>query len=186
MTDEIMELMKKKGTYYVPTIVAGVTVSEMAKDSTYFPAMVRPKAARIGPQIEGTFARAYKAGVKIAFGTDSGVSPHGENAREFELMVKCGMPPMKAIQSATLEAAKLSAHRRPPGHRGEGQGRGPGRRCGQSAGRHLAHAGRALRDEGGRRLQGERQAGRPPLTGHSACDGSLVSFGLRARASATV
>jgi imidazolonepropionase-like amidohydrolase len=107
MTDEIMQLMKKKGTYYVPTILAGVTVSEMAKDSTFLPAMVRPKAARIGPQIEGTFARAYKAGVKIAFGTDSGVSPHGQNAREFELMVKCGMPPMKAIQAATIEAAKL-------------------------------------------------------------------------------
>ena len=72
-----------------------------------FPEIVRPKAAKIGPVIEGTFARAYKAGVKIAFGTDSGVSPHGDNAREFELMVATGMPPMKAIQSATMEGAKL-------------------------------------------------------------------------------
>jgi len=61
----------------------------------------------VGPQIEKTFARAYKAGVKIAFGTDSGVSPHGENAREFIYMVEAGMPPMKAIQSATRVAAEL-------------------------------------------------------------------------------
>ncbi len=54
-----------------------------------------------------TFAKGYKAGVKIAFGTDSGVSPHGENAREFVLMVEGGMPPMKAIQSATIEGARL-------------------------------------------------------------------------------
>ncbi len=54
-----------------------------------------------------TFAKGYKAGVKIAFGTDSGVSPHGENAREFLLMVEGGMPPMKAIQSATIEGARL-------------------------------------------------------------------------------
>jgi imidazolonepropionase-like amidohydrolase len=68
---------------------------------------VRPKAAEIGPAIRATFRKAYAAGVKIAFGTDSGVSPHGENAREFELMVEGGMPPMEAIQSATLQAARL-------------------------------------------------------------------------------
>ena len=107
MTDEIMKLMKKNGTYYVPTIVAGVTVMEKAEEKDFLPEIVRPKAARIGPQIKGTFTRAYRSGVKIAFGTDSGVSPHGENAREFELMVECGMPPMTAIQSATIEAAKL-------------------------------------------------------------------------------
>jgi len=107
MTDEIMQLMKKRGTYYVPTMLAGVFVAEKAKEEDYFPAIVRPKAAAIGPQIHDTFARAYKAGVKIAFGTDSGVSPHGENAREFALMVEAGMPPMKAIQAATMEGARL-------------------------------------------------------------------------------
>jgi imidazolonepropionase-like amidohydrolase len=107
MTDEIIKLMKKHGTYYVPTIVAGVTVTEKAQEKGFLPEIVRPKAARIGPQIKGTFTRAYKGGVKIAFGTDSGVSPHGENAREFELMVECGMPPMTAIRCATIEAAKL-------------------------------------------------------------------------------
>ncbi|MBC8355909.1 MAG: amidohydrolase family protein [Planctomycetes bacterium] len=107
MTDEVMELMKERGTYLVPTISAGVWVAEMAEVDDYFPEIVRPKAASIGPVARRTFARAYASGVKIAFGTDSGVSKHGENAREFELMVAGGMPPMTAIQAATLEAARL-------------------------------------------------------------------------------
>ena len=107
LSDETMLLMKKRGTYLVPTILAGVWVAEKARDPDYFPAIVRPKAATIGPVIRSTFARAYATGVKIAFGTDSGVSPHGENAREFALMVAGGMPPMKALQAATLEAARL-------------------------------------------------------------------------------
>ncbi|MEL7497271.1 MAG: amidohydrolase family protein [Planctomycetota bacterium] len=107
MSEEVMKLMKERGTYLVPTISAGVWVGEKAKEDDYFPAVVRPKAARIGPVIQKTFAKAYQSGVKIAFGTDSGVSPHGDNAREFELMVEAGMPPMKAIQSATIESAKL-------------------------------------------------------------------------------
>lgn len=107
MTAEVMALMKERGTYLVPTISAGVWVAEKAREEDYFPAIVRPKAATIGPVIKDTFAKAYAAGVRIAFGTDSGVSVHGDNAREFELMVECGMPPMKAIQAATLEAARL-------------------------------------------------------------------------------
>lgn len=107
MTEEVMALMKKNGTYYVPTILAGTWVAEKAQEEGYFPDIVRPKAAAIGPVIQGTFAAAYAAGVKIAFGTDTGVSPHGDNAREFELMVAGGMPPMVAIQAATMEAAKL-------------------------------------------------------------------------------
>lgn len=107
MTDEIMKLMKKKGTYYVPTILAGVTVMELAAQEDYLPPVVRPKAARIGALIKDTFARAWRAGVPVAFGTDSGVSPHGQNAREFELMVEAGMPPMQAIQSATMASARL-------------------------------------------------------------------------------
>jgi imidazolonepropionase-like amidohydrolase len=107
MTDEIMRLMKERGTYYVPTIIAGVTVAERAQEDDFLPPIVRPKAAAIGPVIKDTFARAYKAGVRIAFGTDTGVSPHGENWKEFVLMVEGGMPPMEAIQSATIEAARL-------------------------------------------------------------------------------
>jgi imidazolonepropionase-like amidohydrolase len=107
MTDKVMRLMKRHGTYYVPTILAGVWVGEKAKEEGYLPEIVRPKAAAIGPVILDTFARAHAAGVKIAFGTDSGVSEHGENAKEFALMVGGGMSPMKAIQSATMEGAKL-------------------------------------------------------------------------------
>jgi imidazolonepropionase-like amidohydrolase len=107
MTDEVMEIMKKNNVVWVPTLMAGEWVGNKAKEPGYFPEIVRPKAAAIGPAVQATFKKAYAAGVKIAFGTDSGVSPHGENAHEFELMVEAGMPPMKAIQSATLEAAKL-------------------------------------------------------------------------------
>jgi imidazolonepropionase-like amidohydrolase len=105
MDEETMTLMKARGTWYVPTIMAGEWVAEQAAVDGYFPDVVRPKAAAIGPQIQATFARAYAAGVPIAFGTDSGVSPHGENAREFSLMVAGGMPAMEAIQSATGVAA---------------------------------------------------------------------------------
>lgn len=107
MTDEVMTLMKERGTYWVPTIVAGDFVATKAQEPGYFPEIVRAKAAAIGPVIRATFAKAHANGVKIAFGTDTGVSPHGENAREFELMVEGGMPPMQAIQSATLVASKL-------------------------------------------------------------------------------
>jgi imidazolonepropionase-like amidohydrolase len=107
MTDEVMSAMKQKGTYYVPTISAGKFVAEKSKIDGYFPAVVRPKAAAIGPQIQETFSRAWKAGVKIAFGTDQGVAPHGDNGLEFVYMVEAGMPPMAAIKSATLEASRL-------------------------------------------------------------------------------
>ena len=107
MDVEGMKLMRERGTYYVPTIIAGLWVSEKAKEKDFFPELVRPKAVEIGPKIKDTFGRAYQAGVKIAFGTDTGVSEHGKNAAEFRHMVEAGMPPMKAIQSATLEAAKL-------------------------------------------------------------------------------
>ena len=102
-----MRLMREKGTYYVPTFIAGLWVAEKAQDPDFFPELVRPKAAEIGPQIKCRFGKAYQAGVKIAYGTDTGVSAHGNNATEFKHMVEAGMPPMKAIQSATVEAAKL-------------------------------------------------------------------------------
>ncbi|MDE0005552.1 MAG: amidohydrolase family protein [Rhodospirillaceae bacterium] len=107
MSDEVMELMKQHGTWYVPTIAAGKFVGEKAKIDGYFSEVVRPKAAAIGPVIFDTFARAYAAGVKIAFGTDTGVSPHGENWKEFIYMVEGGMPAMEAIVSATRTAAEL-------------------------------------------------------------------------------
>jgi imidazolonepropionase-like amidohydrolase len=107
MDSETIALMKKYGTYYVPTILAGNWVAEKAKIDGFFPSVVRPKAAEIGPLIQKTFSNAYKAGVKIAYGTDTGVSEHGDNGGEFALMVKGGMPAIEAIRSATYHAAKL-------------------------------------------------------------------------------
>jgi imidazolonepropionase-like amidohydrolase len=107
MDAEDMKLMVEHGTYYVPTIIAGDFVARQAKVPGYYPATVAAKAAAIGPLIQATAGRAYKAHVKIAFGTDAAVYPHGENAHEFELMVGAGMPPMFVIQAATVNAAAL-------------------------------------------------------------------------------
>ncbi|MGK0374664.1 MAG: imidazolonepropionase-like amidohydrolase [Arenicella sp.] len=107
MDDETRRLMKKYGTYLVPTILAGEFVAEKAKIDGYFPEIVRPKAAAIGPQLKENFAKAVEAGIKIAFGTDSGVSNHGDNAQEFKLMVDNGMTAMQAITTATVNAADL-------------------------------------------------------------------------------
>ena len=107
MDQEVMDLMKARGTYYVPTIMAGDWVAKKAKIPNFFPELVKPKAEKIGPQIQSTFAMAYKAGVKIAFGTDSGVSAHGDNWQEFILMTDAGMSNKDALKSATIETAKL-------------------------------------------------------------------------------
>ena len=107
MTEEVMDLMIEKGTYYVPTITAGKSVADSAKIRGYYPSIVVPKALAIGPKIQETFAKAYERGVKIAFGTDAGVFAHGKNAKEFGYMTEVGMPPMEAIQSATSVAATV-------------------------------------------------------------------------------
>lgn len=107
MDDEAIALFKKYGTYYVPTIIAGRTAADSARIMGYYPALVTPKALAIGPKIQATFARAYKAGVNIAFGTDAGVYPHGYNAKEFQYMVEGGMPAAEALQSATVTNAKV-------------------------------------------------------------------------------
>jgi imidazolonepropionase-like amidohydrolase len=107
MDDEAIELFKKYGTWYVPTITAGQAVGDSAKKPGYYPPLVTPKALEIGPKIKGTFAKAYKAGVKIAFGTDAGVYKHGLNYLEFAYMIEAGMTPMDAIKSATINAADL-------------------------------------------------------------------------------
>ncbi len=107
MDDEVMQLMKQHGTYYVPTIIAGKSVGDSAKKPGYYPELVVPKALTIGPKIQSTFSKAYKAGVKIAFGTDAGVYAHGKNWLEFVYMTEAGMPAIEAIQAATVSAADL-------------------------------------------------------------------------------
>ena len=107
MSDRVMALMKQKGTWYVPTLYAGRFVADKAKIDGYFPDVVRPKAARIGALIQDTAAKAYRNGVRIAFGTDMGVGPHGDNAREFGYMVEAGIPAAYALQAATIHAAEV-------------------------------------------------------------------------------
>ncbi|MEO7175549.1 MAG: amidohydrolase family protein [Saprospiraceae bacterium] len=106
LDEETIQLMKEKGTYYVPTIyVAEYVIKEFAKKG--FPEKILNKGRSIAPLMDISFTNAVKAGLKIAFGTDAGVFPHGLNARQFALMVKYGQTPMQAIQSATINAADL-------------------------------------------------------------------------------
>jgi imidazolonepropionase-like amidohydrolase len=106
LDDESIKLFRKTGAYLVPTLLAGATVVEMAKDPTsHLLPPQRAKALQVGPLMHDMAARAKTGGVKVAFGTDSGVSRHGDNAREFALMVAAGFTPMEAIRSATLAAA---------------------------------------------------------------------------------
>jgi imidazolonepropionase-like amidohydrolase len=107
MDDADMKLMKEHGTWYVPTIIAGKYVEEKANVPGYYPPQIAAKAKVVGPLIQATAGRAYKAGVKIAFGTDASVYPHGQNAKEFEYMVEAGMPPAFVLQTATTHAAEL-------------------------------------------------------------------------------
>ena len=107
MSTKTMDLMKEYGTYFVPTITAGKAVAENAKIEGFYPEIIVPKALEIGPKIQSTFAKAYKRGVPIAFGTDAGVFPHGQNAKEFGYMVEVGMSAMEALQSATITNAKV-------------------------------------------------------------------------------
>ena len=107
MDDEGIQLMKQYGTWLVPTIIAGKSTADSAKIPGYYSEIVTPKALTTGLQIQATFAKAYKAGVKIAFGTDAGVFPHGKNWIEFGYMIEAGMPAMEAIKAATISAAEL-------------------------------------------------------------------------------
>jgi imidazolonepropionase-like amidohydrolase len=107
MDDEAIELFKSKGAYLVPTIIAGKSTADSAKIPGYYHPFVTAKALETGQFIQATFAKAYKAGVKIAFGTDAGVYKHGLNAKEFQYMTEAGMPMMEALKSATIVAADV-------------------------------------------------------------------------------
>ncbi|PQA87972.1 metal-dependent hydrolase family protein [Hyphococcus luteus] len=106
LDNESIRLFRRNDAYLVPTILAGVTVAEWAEDpDTFLLPPQRAKAAEVGPKMLDMARRAHKGGVKIAFGTDSGVSKHGDNAREFALLVEAGLTPMEAIRTATLAGA---------------------------------------------------------------------------------
>ncbi|MBV1901898.1 MAG: amidohydrolase family protein, partial [Kordiimonadaceae bacterium] len=105
--EESIRLFKKHGAYLVPTLIAGDTVVKMAKHSEFMTAPIRAKALRVGADMLSHFKIAYKAGVKIAYGTDSGVSRHGTNAQEAVLMKNAGMSAMEVLKSATVNTADL-------------------------------------------------------------------------------
>lgn len=107
MEEPTMDLMIKHNTYLVPTISAGKAAARMADIEGYLPPIVAKKAKEIGPISEKNFEKAYKKGVPIAFGTDAGVSPHGDNGKEFTYMHEAGMPVIDALRSATMTNAQL-------------------------------------------------------------------------------
>lgn len=106
--DESIRLFKENGAYLVPTLLAGDTVVQMAKAGQISSPAISAKALRVGADLVENFGNAYRGGVKIAFGTDSGVSKHGINAQEAVLMHQAGMTEMDVIKSATVVAAELA------------------------------------------------------------------------------
>jgi imidazolonepropionase-like amidohydrolase len=108
LDDECIDLFKKYGTWYVPTMTAGRSVADSARKPGYYPPVVAQKALEIGPKLKAAFTKAYQAGVKIAFGTDAAVFKHGKNWLEFTYMIEAGMKPMDAIKAATINAATLA------------------------------------------------------------------------------
>jgi imidazolonepropionase-like amidohydrolase len=107
MDDESIRLFLEHDAFHTPTIIAGMTVLEMAREGGVLSPAQAEKAMVVGEHIKAALARSYKAGVKISFGTDMGVGPHGRNAREFGYMVEAGMTPADAIKAATVSAAEL-------------------------------------------------------------------------------
>lgn len=107
MDEECFALAKEHGTWLVPTVIAGRSTADSAKIPGFFPPVIIKKIEQVSSQIQTTAGKAYKAGVKMAFGTDAGVYAHGKNAIEFQYLVEAGIPPMEAIRMATVNAATL-------------------------------------------------------------------------------
>ena len=107
LDDESIRLFLDRNAYHVPTVIAGMTALEMVKSMPDMSKAQADKAIMVGGKIKEALSRSYAAGVKIAFGTDMGVGPHGQNAREFALMVECGVKPADAIKAATVTASQL-------------------------------------------------------------------------------
>ncbi|HEY1879119.1 MAG TPA: amidohydrolase family protein [Caulobacteraceae bacterium] len=107
LDESSIELFLKTGAFHVPTLIAGATVLEMAQSGGVLTPAQAEKAIVVGEHIREALGRSYRAGVPIALGTDMGVGPHGQNAREFALMIGAGLNPADAIKAATLNAARL-------------------------------------------------------------------------------
>src|SRR5450432_1632811 len=105
--DEALDMMATHGTYFVPTLMALVGMQEQIKRGVYFPPPILAKANAASLMAKKTFQRALEKNVKIAFGTDAAVYPHGRNAEEFGQMVSLGMKPSAALKTATSVDAEL-------------------------------------------------------------------------------
>jgi len=106
LDDEAVRMMKERGTYLVPTLMAGEAVERLAQQNR-LPPGIAAKALAIAPRMRDSFRRALNGGAKIALGTDAGVFPHGTNGHEFTLMTQFGMTAMQAIVAGTLSGATL-------------------------------------------------------------------------------
>ena len=106
LDDESIRLFRRNDVYLVPTLLAGATVAEIAQTADWMTPEVRQKSIEVGPNMIDMARRAHEGGVMIAFGTDTGVSRHGDNAQEFALLVEAGLTPMEAIVTATVTASE--------------------------------------------------------------------------------
>jgi imidazolonepropionase-like amidohydrolase len=105
LDNESVRLLRRGNRYLVPTMMAGWWVGQLAEQGGVLTPAQTDKARRVGPDLVRMVRMAQRSGVRIAFGTDTGVSPHGMNAREFQLLVEAGFTPLQAIQMATVNAA---------------------------------------------------------------------------------
>ena len=107
LDDEALGMMRARGTYYIPTLMAPWWIGQELEKGVYMPAPVAAKARAAIQSIDATFRKALAMGIRIGLGTDAGVYPHGKNAGEFVLMVKLGMPPIDALKAGTSVDAEL-------------------------------------------------------------------------------
>ena len=147
LEDDTLRLMKEKGVYLVPTLFAGEWVGENADR---YPPVIAVKARAAAARIQQTFHHAVEIGVKVAFGTDAAVEPHGLGAREFSLMVANGMTPARALLGGVGGRRRPARPERSARHPGSRQAGRPGRGARRSAPGRPGHREGLLRDAGGR------------------------------------
>jgi imidazolonepropionase-like amidohydrolase len=115
LDDDALEMMRARGTYYIPTLMAPWWLGQQLEKGVYMPPEIAAKVRTAVAAIDATFRKALAQGVRIGLGTDAGVYPHGDNAKQFETMTEWGMKPIDAIRAATVNAAELLGRRQEVG-----------------------------------------------------------------------